>query len=144
MKQLKGGNHATVVWDKTTMMITKTYLNPFCEDYRHEKVILQHLLDLDCPFVPKLKEANDCQGKLIMSYVEKPAPKSKKNWALLKELRKELKHKYHLVQKKPSTIKKAFYLWREPKTIHNVLVNEEGQLFLIDFGSKTWSLLPHS
>jgi hypothetical protein len=141
MKELKGGNHATVFLNKETKQVYKTYNDPFSSDYRHEKTILEHLLKLNCPFVPQLLEANDCQGKLVMTYVGKPAPKTKKNYALLKVLRKELKEKYHLVQKKPKLIKKAFQLWREPKTIHNVLIGEDGSLFFIDFGSKTWILL---
>jgi len=141
MKELKGGNHATVFLNKETNQVHKTYNDRFSPDYRHEKTILQHLLKLKCPYVPELVLADDCQGKLVMTYVGKPAPKSKENIASLKELRKELKTKYHLVQKKPSVLKKAFHYWREPKTIHNVLIGDKGQLFFIDFGSKTWILL---
>ena len=141
MKELKGGNHATVFLNKETMEVHKTYKDIRSPSYKHEKTILEHLLKLNCPFVPQLIQANDATGKLIMTYVGKPAKKSKANFARLKLLRKELKTTYHVKQKKPSMLKKAFHYWREPKTIHNVMMGENDQLFFIDFGSKTWSII---
>lgn len=143
-KQLNGGNHSAGVWllDGGTAVRKRVDLTKPDQKaaFDREAKILKYLTDRRCPHTPVLLAVDPETGTIITSYVGVPVVDTSKNRSEEAAVRKQLRRRWNVVQKKPGLLKKIMYKIGNNGYLHNVARDADGRMRLYDFGSKTWRI----
>ena len=147
VKKLVGGLSAKKVTLLEHDIVKKEYdLSKEGKTFKHELKILKHLTKKKCPYTPKLYSWEKRNGIIYMEYVGggEEVKLNYTNQKQIKNIMNILEHEYgvkKMRQKKHFLQKWFMNTFRYKNVINNAIRNNEGKMFLIDFGSSSWKLI---
>jgi hypothetical protein len=160
VKKLRGGVHAASVelWEsrlqeqgqEPLLVVKKSYKLTGGENsrFKTERAVLARLTEMNCDFAPKLLHSEITKGGgsgiLYMTYCGKAAKRTTENREAVRQMRARLQKDFGVRANSPS-YRTKFFGWLRGMAagskLHNV-TQSSGRLFLIDFGSRHFKVLP--